>query len=118
MPPFCVRRLPGALSDTRIASLLPTTTADLPCRYYGGSVRQEHVLCCVPQEGVLLMHALLKPGQHVVVTAPGYQSLYGLAKALGYATVLCASCKSVLTEPPHAAARSRRGYRRALQRGS
>jgi aspartate/methionine/tyrosine aminotransferase len=62
----------------------PTRDAADPLRrYYGGSVQAEHVLCCVPQEGVLLMHALLSPGQHVVVTAPGYQSLYGLAKAMG-----------------------------------
>jgi len=72
-------------------SLCYTESAGAPAlreeiaRYYGGCVKVEHTLCCVPQEGVLLMHALLKPGQHVVVSAPGYQSLYGLAKAMGYA---------------------------------
>ena len=60
-------------------------------RYYGGRVAAENVLCCVPQEGVLLAHALLKPGQHVVVTAPGYQSLYGIAKAMGCARILLRS---------------------------
>jgi aspartate/methionine/tyrosine aminotransferase len=44
-------------------------------------VRADEVVCCVPQEGVLLAHALLAPGDHVVVTAPGYQSLHALAQA-------------------------------------
>ena len=65
------------------AGQLRATPLTPPRRYYGGSVRASNVLCCVPQEGVLLVHALLRPGQHVVVTAPGYQSLYGLAKAMG-----------------------------------
>jgi hypothetical protein len=49
---------------------------------YGGGVRADDVVCCVPQEGVLLAHALLAPGDHVVVTAPGYQSLHSLASTL------------------------------------
>lgn len=56
-------------------------------RLYGDGVNTDDVLCCVPQEGVLLMHSLLAPGQHVVVTAPGYQSLYSIARAMG-----CAAC--------------------------
>ena len=69
----------------RVWRVVHARSADPQRRYYGGCIRAEHVLCCVPQEGVLLMHALLTPGQHLVVTAPGYQSLYTLAKAMGCA---------------------------------
>ena len=42
------------------------------------------VLTIVPEEGIfLLMHALLQPGDHVICTFPGYQSLYELARAIG-----------------------------------
>ena len=51
-------------------------------RLYAG-VRADDVLTCVPQEGVLLAHSLLNPGDHCVVMAPGYQSLHGIAEALG-----------------------------------
>jgi len=44
----------------------------------------EDTLVAVPEEGIfLLMHALLKPGDHVVCTFPGYQSLYEIPRALG-----------------------------------
>ena len=43
----------------------------------------DSVLSCVPAEGILLAHALLRPGDHVVVIAPGYQSLFTLAQSLG-----------------------------------
>ena len=108
----CARRLPGEQGEAT-----KRDAADTPRRYYGGSVRASHVLCCVPQEGVLLMHALLRPGQHVVVTAPGYQSLYGLAKAMGYA-LACAQRQLACAEPPPAAARSRLGCRHAPRPGS
>ena len=61
--------------------------ADAACCHhrsrYAACVTPEHVLCCVPQEGVLLLHALLTPGCHVVTTAPGYQSLYSIAQTMG-----------------------------------
>ena len=42
------------------------------------------VLEVVPEEGIfLLMHALLEPGDHVVYTFPGYQSLYEIARSIG-----------------------------------
>ena len=41
------------------------------------------MLCCVPQEGITLALSLLSPGQHIVCTTPGYQSLYSPAEALG-----------------------------------
>jgi aspartate/methionine/tyrosine aminotransferase len=53
-----------------IAALYPETTA-------------EDVLVCAPEEGIFIaMHTLLKPGDHVVVTYPGYQSLYQIAESL------------------------------------
>jgi aspartate/methionine/tyrosine aminotransferase len=45
---------------------------------------EEDILEVVPEEGILLlMHALLRPGDHVVCTFPGYQSLYEIARAIG-----------------------------------
>jgi DNA-binding transcriptional MocR family regulator len=44
-------------------------------KYTGPGLSVESVLCCVPQEGILLLHALLEKGDEIVVTAPGYQSL-------------------------------------------
>lgn len=47
-------------------------------------VDQLEVLVVVPEEGIfLLMHALLAPGDHVVCTFPGYQSLYEVARSIG-----------------------------------
>lgn len=44
----------------------------------------EDTLVVTPEEGIFLsMHALLKPGDHVVCTFPGYQSLYEIPRALG-----------------------------------
>jgi aspartate/methionine/tyrosine aminotransferase len=44
----------------------------------------DEVTAVVPEEGIFLaMHALLRPGDHVVVTFPGYQSLYSIARSLG-----------------------------------
>lgn len=44
----------------------------------------EDILVVTPEEGVFLsMQALLKTGDHVVCTFPGYQSLYDIPRALG-----------------------------------
>jgi aspartate/methionine/tyrosine aminotransferase len=44
----------------------------------------DDILVVVPEEGIfLLMHALLEPGDHVVSTFPGYQSLYEIARSIG-----------------------------------
>lgn len=53
--------------------------------YAGSSLSVEHVLGVVPAEGILLaMHALLSPGDHVVVVGPCYGSLRSVAQsALG-----------------------------------
>ncbi len=48
------------------------------------SVRGDAILVSAPEEAVFLfMNALLDPGDHVVCTFPGYQSLYQLAVSLG-----------------------------------
>ena len=53
------------------------------CKMYK-TLGEEDVNIVVPEEGIYLsMLALLKPGDHVVVTFPGYQSLYEVARSLG-----------------------------------
>ncbi|PNW88857.1 hypothetical protein CHLRE_01g047850v5 [Chlamydomonas reinhardtii] len=48
------------------------------------SVSPEGVIVAAPQECVYLaMTALLRPGDHVVVTYPGYQSLFQVAASMG-----------------------------------
>jgi aspartate/methionine/tyrosine aminotransferase len=47
-------------------------------------IHANHVLISAPEEAIfLLMNALLQPGDHVVSTFPGYQSLYEIARSLG-----------------------------------
>ena len=47
-------------------------------------IEADDVLVVVPEEGIfLLMNALLNPGDHVICTFPGYQSLYEIARANG-----------------------------------
>ena len=54
--------------------------------------RADDVVVAAPEEGIFLaMNALLQPGDHVVCTFPGYQSLYQLALSLG--------CDVTLWEP-------------------
>ena len=44
----------------------------------------DHILVAAPEEAIfILMQALLEPGDHVVCTHPGYQSLFSLAQAIG-----------------------------------
>jgi len=48
------------------------------------SIRPADVLIAAPEELILIaMSALLQPGDHVIATFPGYQSLYAIAEALG-----------------------------------
>jgi len=52
-------------------------------RLYQG-VTADEVIEVVPEEGILLaMVTLLEPGDHVIVTWPGYQTLYGIARQMG-----------------------------------
>jgi aspartate/methionine/tyrosine aminotransferase len=47
-------------------------------------IEKDEVLIAVPEEAILItMQALLSPGDHVLVTYPGYQSLYEIAQSLG-----------------------------------
>jgi aspartate/methionine/tyrosine aminotransferase len=47
-------------------------------------IETEEILVVVPEEGIfLLMHSLLNPGDHMVCTFPGYQSLYEVARSIG-----------------------------------
>ena len=47
-------------------------------------IRPQDILVTVPEEGIfLLMQALLNPGDHVVCTFPGYESLYAVAQSIG-----------------------------------
>jgi aspartate/methionine/tyrosine aminotransferase len=48
------------------------------------SVAAGDILVVTPEEGIFLaMQALLSPGDHVICTFPGYQSLYELARSMG-----------------------------------
>ncbi len=50
----------------------------------GSSLSTHQLLTLVPEEGeLLLMLALVRPGDRVICTYPGYQSLYEVASALG-----------------------------------
>ncbi len=61
---------------------LPELRADIATQY--GRVDAEQVIVAAPEEAVFLtMHALLAPGDHVICTFPGYQSLYELARSIG-----------------------------------
>jgi aspartate/methionine/tyrosine aminotransferase len=47
-------------------------------------LKAENLLVAAPEEAIfLLMHALLQPGDHVISTFPGYQSLYEIARSVG-----------------------------------
>ncbi len=61
---------------------LPLLRREIAALYEG--VDPEQVFVAAPQELIhLAMEALLRPGDHVVCTFPGYQSLYELAAAKG-----------------------------------
>jgi aspartate/methionine/tyrosine aminotransferase len=47
-------------------------------------INAEDVLLIVPEEGILIaMQSILRPGDHIICTFPGYQSLYQIAADLG-----------------------------------
>lgn len=61
---------------------LPALRKSVAGMYRG--IDANHILVAAPEEGIYLsMQALLEPGDHIVCTFPGYQSLYELARALG-----------------------------------
>lgn len=48
------------------------------------SIEQEQILVVVPEEGIYaVMNSILDPGDHVICTFPGYQSLYEIAQGIG-----------------------------------
>jgi aspartate/methionine/tyrosine aminotransferase len=61
---------------------LPDLRAEIAALY--GQVDSGQVLVATPEEAIFLtMNALLSPGDHVICTFPGYQSLYELARSIG-----------------------------------
>lgn len=47
-------------------------------------ITPENIVVLCPEEGIfIVMNVLLEPGDHVIVTFPGYQSLYEIAGSLG-----------------------------------
>ena len=48
------------------------------------AVKSDNIIVLAPEEGIFLtLNALLQPGDHVVVTYPGYQPLYEVARSVG-----------------------------------
>lgn len=48
------------------------------------SIKQDDVLVLVPVEGIFIsMNCMLTKGDHMIVTYPGYQSLYQVAESIG-----------------------------------
>jgi aspartate/methionine/tyrosine aminotransferase len=75
------RDLKLSYTDSQGHPLLRTEVAGLY-----RAIRPEDVLIAAPEELIFIaMNALLRPGDHVIVTYPGYQSLYAIAEALGCA---------------------------------
>jgi aspartate/methionine/tyrosine aminotransferase len=61
---------------------LPELRREVACLH--DSVTAGQVVIATPEEAIFLsMHALLAPGDHVVCTFPGYQSLYEVARSIG-----------------------------------
>lgn len=61
---------------------LPELRAEIASTYE--EVDADEVLTAAPEELIFLtMNALLNPGDHVICTFPGYQSLYEIARAIG-----------------------------------
>jgi aspartate/methionine/tyrosine aminotransferase len=66
-------------TETHGHPLLRKTIAEI----YDG-IDSDDIIVLAPEEGIfLLMHAILEPGDHVVVTFPGYQSLYEVCRSIG-----------------------------------
>jgi aspartate/methionine/tyrosine aminotransferase len=60
----------------------PLLRQEIAALYPG--LRADDILVLAPEEGIFIaMNVLLEPGDHVVVTSPGYQSLYAVAEAIG-----------------------------------
>lgn len=61
---------------------LPLLRQEIAKLYQG--IGESGVLIVAPEEGIFLtMNTLLDKGDHIIVTYPGYQSLYSIAEAIG-----------------------------------
>ena len=61
---------------------LPMLRKEVSGLYKG--ISEEDVLIVVPEEGIFItINVLLKKGDHIICTYPGYQSLYEIAESLG-----------------------------------
>ncbi|MCG8572032.1 MAG: aminotransferase class I/II-fold pyridoxal phosphate-dependent enzyme, partial [Spirochaetes bacterium] len=48
------------------------------------NINEKQVITFVPEEAIFIaMNSLIQPGDHVIATFPGYQSLYEVAKSIG-----------------------------------
>ncbi len=48
------------------------------------TISTERILTIAPQEGIFIaLNVLLKPGDHMICTYPGYQSLYEIGRSIG-----------------------------------
>lgn len=73
-------RLPLGYTETRGNAALRAAIA----RSYPGCAAEDVLVCNAPQEAIYLaMHALLGPGERVVVLTPCYQSLKEVARSIG-----------------------------------
>eukprot|EP00937_MAST-01D_sp_MAST-1D-sp2_P001503 g1503.t1 len=62
----------------------PVLRAEIAALYESEAVGPESTIVLAPEEGIYLcMRALLQPGDHVIVTAPCYQSLSEIAVSIG-----------------------------------
>ena len=61
---------------------LPALREEISSTYT--SIPAKNVVVLAPAEGIYLtLKALLQPGDHVVVTYPGYQTLHEVARSIG-----------------------------------
>jgi aspartate/methionine/tyrosine aminotransferase len=89
LPDLLAMASPGSVRLWENLKLSYTETAGHPLlrgeiAAFTGNIHADDVLVCVPEEGIfLVMNSLLKPGDHLVVVSPAYQSLYEIAKGAG-----------------------------------
>lgn len=77
------RRLWGELALGYTESLGHPLLREEIARLYD-TIRPDEVLVLAPEEGIYIaLNTILEPGDHVICTFPGYQSLYQVAESLG-----------------------------------
>ncbi len=79
-------------------------------------VSMNEVVCCAPEEGIYLtMRAILRPGDHVVVTFPAYESLFAIAEAIGCTVSAQVYQRACCTSGPCESFRSFQRFRAAMK---